>query len=82
VQRAFLEAIDAGWQAGHPEIGPVVTVDARGAAGDVTARCIQAIVSHWPARFDGLRDIALGDIALGEGAVHAGALPAGGVGHG
>jgi dTMP kinase len=60
VQRAFLAATDARWQAAHPEIGPVVPVDAQGSADDVTARCVDAIATRWPSRFESLRDAATG----------------------
>ncbi len=51
VAHAFLEATDHTWQAQHPEIGPVVTVDAQGSPDDVTTRCITRLADMWPARF-------------------------------
>jgi dTMP kinase len=54
VSQAFLAATDRAWQAEHPEIGPVVTVDAEGAPDDVTARCITRLAEMWPTRFGSL----------------------------
>lgn len=54
VHRAFLEATDLSWQAAHPEIGTVVTIDAAGSPDSVTARCTAAIALHWPHRFQSL----------------------------
>ncbi len=51
VHRAFSEAADATWQAQHPEVGPVVTVDAAGAPDDVTHHCLAQLALHFPARF-------------------------------
>ena len=51
VHRAFGAAADVAWQAEHPEIGPVRTVDAHGTVDEVTARCVGALTMHWPARF-------------------------------
>ena len=54
VHGAFLRATDTAWQAAHPEIGTVVTIDANGPADRVTLRCLDALASRWPARFDAL----------------------------
>lgn len=54
VQGAFLTATDATWQRGHPEIGPVFTIDAAGSADDVTARCLAQLASSFPTRFAGV----------------------------
>ncbi|MES2522003.1 MAG: dTMP kinase [Gemmatimonadota bacterium] len=51
VQGAFLQATDLTWQAAHPEVGPVVTIDAQGTPESVSARCMAAIALHWPHRF-------------------------------
>src|SRR5688572_5640838 len=40
VARAFAEFATPEWQTAHPEAGPVVTVDARGAMADVSARVV------------------------------------------
>lgn len=51
VRAAFDDALQPAWQAQHPEIGPVVAVDADGEADLVTARCLAALATHWPHRF-------------------------------
>ncbi len=51
VHGAFAEATDTAWQLRHPEIGPVVTVDASGAADVVTTRCMAQLELRWPERF-------------------------------
>ena len=53
VHRAFLQATASGWHVMHPEVGPVVTVDAAGLIDDVTTRCAAALAARWPARFGG-----------------------------
>lgn len=52
VHGAFAEATAAAWQVRHPEIGPVVTVDANGAVDVVTTRCMVQLAQRWPERFD------------------------------
>lgn len=51
VRAAFDDALQPAWQMQHPEIGPVVAVDADGDADVVTARCLTALATHWPERF-------------------------------
>ncbi len=51
VRAAFDEALQPAWQSQHPEIGPVVAVDAGGDADVVTARCLAALAMQWPHRF-------------------------------
>ncbi len=51
VRAAFDDALQPAWQAQHPEIGPVVAVDASGDAESVTARCLAALAAKWPTRF-------------------------------
>lgn len=51
VQAAFEEALQPSWQQQHPEIGPVVAIDAAGSADAVTARCWSALAARWPDRF-------------------------------
>lgn len=51
VGRAFTDAAARAWQADHPEIGPVVQVDATGREGEVTTRVLAAIADALPARF-------------------------------
>lgn len=48
---AFLQALSPEWQHAHPEVGPVVAVDADGAMDEVTERCLAALAQRWPARF-------------------------------
>lgn len=43
VQHAFHAATATEWQAKHPEIGPVYTIDASGTPDEVTARCLQQL---------------------------------------
>ena len=54
VHEAFLNAVGAAWQADHPEIGSVVTVDARGTVDDVAFRCAEVLATRWPSRFGAL----------------------------
>lgn len=54
VRAAFEAALDPLWQRSHPEIGPVVAVDAGGEAEAVTARCVHAVATRWPDRFSNL----------------------------
>ena len=51
VRAAFDDAVQPAWQSQHPEIGPVVAVDADGDADVVTARCLAALATRWPHRF-------------------------------
>ena len=51
VRVAFDEALQPVWQVQHPEIGPVVAVDAGGDADVVTGRCLAALAAKWPHRF-------------------------------
>lgn len=37
-----------GWQAAHPECGPIVTVDATGAEDEVADRIAQVLARRWP----------------------------------
>jgi dTMP kinase len=46
VDAAFLAATSPAWQAQHPEIGPVVPVDASGPEREVTARCLAVIAER------------------------------------
>ena len=51
VTAAFGAAADTTWQAAHPEIGPVVPIDARGTEAAVAERIGQALVARWPETF-------------------------------
>ncbi len=51
VEQSFLAATDPAWQAAHPEVGAVVTVDANGDPDVVTARCLAQLSERWPVRF-------------------------------
>ncbi len=51
VYAAFAQALHLSWQQQHPEIGPVVAIDASGAVSAVTERCIAALAAQWPTRF-------------------------------
>jgi dTMP kinase len=57
VAQAFLAATESAWQAEHPGIGPVVTVNAQGTPDDVTARCLTRLADMWPARFGTLSSV-------------------------
>ena len=54
VTEAFLAAADPAWQRSHPEVGPVVRVDADGAPAAVTDRILAALAARWPETFRGL----------------------------
>jgi dTMP kinase len=56
VSAAFTEALSPIWQSQHPEVGPVVAVDADTSVDAVTVRCLAQLVLRWPERF---RDAAL-----------------------
>jgi dTMP kinase len=45
VQGAFHAATYPAWQAKHPEIGPVFTIDASGTPDDVTSRCLAQLAA-------------------------------------
>lgn len=51
VTAAFLAAADPEWQRAHPEVGPVVRVDADGAPETVTGRIVAALAARWPETF-------------------------------
>jgi dTMP kinase len=51
VTTAFLAAADPDWQKAHPEVGPVVRVEAAGSTGDVTARILAVLADRWPETF-------------------------------
>ncbi len=57
VHRSFVDAADMAWQTRHPEVGPLVTVDANGSVNEVTRRCAARLAERWPERFaiDGAR---------------------------
>jgi dTMP kinase len=48
VAAALAGFAEPAWQREHPECGPIVLVDARGAEDEVTSRVEQVIVSRWP----------------------------------
>jgi dTMP kinase len=51
VREAFTAALAPTWQRAHPEVGPVIEVEAHVDADAVTARCLEAMVHRWPDRF-------------------------------
>jgi dTMP kinase len=51
VAGAFKTFADPAWQAGHPECGPIVLVDASGTEAEVLERLLRALRSHWPESF-------------------------------
>lgn len=51
VAAAFALFATPGWQAQHPEVGPVVVVDARGTEADVAGRVMGVLAGRWPETF-------------------------------
>jgi dTMP kinase len=51
VEGAFREFGTDGWQALHPECGPIVPVDASGSQDQVAARIEAAVAGRWPGSF-------------------------------
>jgi len=51
VARAFEDFATKEWQTAHPEAGPVVTVDARGAVEEVFSQVLRALSLRWPGTF-------------------------------
>jgi len=51
VAEAFAAFAQPAWQAGHPECGPIVSIDAGGSEQDVAARVLRVVSSQWPGTF-------------------------------
>ncbi len=51
VSAAFQDFSRPEWQRAHPECGPIVAVDALGAAGEVSVRVTTALAARWPTDF-------------------------------
>lgn len=51
VERAFAVFADRDWQLGHPECGPIASVDGRGEAAAVHARVVETLARNLPDRF-------------------------------
>ena len=51
VSAAFQDFSRTEWQRAHPECGPIVAIDALGAAGEVSARVTTALAARWPTEF-------------------------------
>lgn len=51
VAAAFALYATPAWQAAHPEVGPIVVVDARGGEDEVAERVLGAVASRWPETF-------------------------------
>jgi dTMP kinase len=51
VAEAFTEFALPAWQAGHPECGPIASVDAVGSEQDVASRVQRVLLAHWPGTF-------------------------------
>jgi dTMP kinase len=51
VASAFATFAQPSWQAGHPECGPIVLVDASGSEQDVLERLIGTLQGRWPESF-------------------------------
>jgi dTMP kinase len=51
VAEAFAAFARPDWQAGHPECGPIVSIDAGGSEQDVASRVQYALSAQWPGTF-------------------------------
>jgi dTMP kinase len=51
VAAAFALYATPAWQAAHPEVGPIVVVDARGSEDEVAERVAGALAGRWPETF-------------------------------
>jgi dTMP kinase len=51
VASAFATFLDPAWQAGHPECGPIVLVDASGTEAEVLDRLLATLSRRWPESF-------------------------------
>lgn len=51
VAAAFAQYATPAWQAAHPEVGPIVVVDARGSEDEVAERVVGALAGRWPETF-------------------------------
>ena len=51
VDAAFEQFLDPGWQASHPEAGPIVGVDGAGTEDDVLSRIAATLANAWPETF-------------------------------
>jgi dTMP kinase len=51
VAAAFAQFATPAWQADHPEVGPIVVVDARGDEEEVAGRVLGALAARWPETF-------------------------------
>ncbi|MHB1223158.1 MAG: dTMP kinase [Gemmatimonadaceae bacterium] len=51
VAAAFASFAEPGWQAAHPECGPIVAIAAEGSEDDVFAALVEALAARWPATF-------------------------------
>ena len=51
VADAFTTFARPDWQAGHPECGPIVSIDAAGSEQDVAARVQRIVSAQWPGTF-------------------------------
>ena len=54
VAAAFASFAAADWQRAHPEVGPVVTIDARGDETTVFERIVALLARRWPETFASL----------------------------
>ena len=51
VAEAFTAFAQPEWQAGHPECGPIVSIDAGGSEQDVASRVQRVLLAQWPGTF-------------------------------
>jgi len=51
VAEAFTTFAEPAWQAGHPECGPIVSIDGGGSEQDVASRVQRVLSTQWPGTF-------------------------------
>ncbi len=51
VAEAFDGFAQPAWQAGHPECGPIVSIDGGGSEQDVASRVQRVLLAQWPGTF-------------------------------
>jgi dTMP kinase len=51
VADAYTTFAQPNWQPGHPECGPIVSIDAAGSEQDVAARVQRVVSAQWPGTF-------------------------------
>lgn len=54
VSAAYAQFATPMWQEAHPEVGPILVVDARGSEAEVAARVADVLADRWPETFAAL----------------------------